>query len=65
MTKDHLIPKSLGGSDNYENFALACAKCNRRRSNILIEWFRKESYESHNRTSQVPGTGYCSNILLF
>jgi len=32
---DHLIPYSLGGSDNEENLVCACVKCNRLKSNLI------------------------------
>jgi hypothetical protein len=31
---DHLVPQSLGGSDEHENLALACRRCNERRYNF-------------------------------
>jgi hypothetical protein len=31
---DHLKPKSLGGSDDLDNLALACRRCNERRYNF-------------------------------
>lgn len=34
FTIDHLLPKSLGGSDEPENLALACRRCNERRYNF-------------------------------
>jgi HNH endonuclease len=34
FTFDHLLPQSLGGSDNAENLALACTRCNGRRYNF-------------------------------
>lgn len=34
FTIDHLIPRSLGGSDEYDNLALACRRCNERRYNF-------------------------------
>lgn len=33
FTVDHVIPKSLGGSDDVNNLALACRRCNERRYN--------------------------------
>lgn len=33
MTRDHIIPKSLGGKDCVENLRPACAPCNENRSN--------------------------------
>lgn len=35
FTVDHVIPKSLGGSDNLDNLALACRRCNERRYNFV------------------------------
>lgn len=34
FTIDHLIPRSLGGSDELDNLALACRRCNERRYNF-------------------------------
>jgi 5-methylcytosine-specific restriction endonuclease McrA len=35
FTIDHVIPKSLGGSDQIANLALACRRCNQRRYNFV------------------------------
>lgn len=35
FTVDHVIPVSLGGSDNLDNLTLACFHCNRRKTNRL------------------------------
>jgi HNH endonuclease len=35
FTFDHIIPKSLNGSDNIENLALACRRCNERHYNFV------------------------------
>lgn len=35
FTIDHILPISLGGTDNQENLALACFHCNRRKSNKI------------------------------
>jgi hypothetical protein len=34
FTIDHLVPRSLGGSDALSNLALACRRCNERRYNF-------------------------------
>ena len=34
FTLEHLFPQSLGGSDELENLALACRRCNERRYNF-------------------------------
>ena len=36
-TVDHVLPKSKGGQNNWENVALACAKCNQKKGNRLLE----------------------------
>ncbi|KAI9131389.1 HNH endonuclease [Acaryochloris sp. CCMEE 5410] len=35
FTIDHITPKSLSGSDDLENLALACRRCNERRYNFV------------------------------
>jgi HNH endonuclease len=35
FTVEHLHPLSLGGSDDLENLALACLRCNQRRYNFI------------------------------
>jgi hypothetical protein len=35
FTIDHIVPRSLGGSDDIENLALACRRCNERRYNFV------------------------------
>lgn len=36
ITMEHLIPKSLGGSNAFENLYLACRHCNKSRGNRLL-----------------------------
>ncbi len=36
ITLEHLIPKSLGGSNAFENLYLACRHCNQSRGNHLL-----------------------------
>ncbi len=35
FTVDHVIPRSLNGSDDLRNLALACRRCNERRYNFV------------------------------
>lgn len=37
LTLDHVIPKSLGGRDSWENLVACCSKCNRRKANKTCE----------------------------
>lgn len=43
FTIDHTYPRSLGGSDNFENLALACSRCNQRRYNFITGRDQKTS----------------------
>lgn len=46
LTIDHLKPQSLGGTDNIENLALACRRCNERRYNFTTGIDPKMQQES-------------------
>jgi len=35
FTVDHVVPRSLGGSDDVDNLALVCRRCNERRYNFV------------------------------
>jgi 5-methylcytosine-specific restriction endonuclease McrA len=37
LTRDHIVPVSLGGLDTWENVATACRACNHRKANRLLE----------------------------
>lgn len=39
MTKEHIVPKSKGGTKKLSNMALACIKCNRKRGNENYLYF--------------------------
>lgn len=36
-TIEHVTPRSLGGDNKWENYAMACADCNHRRGTISVE----------------------------
>lgn len=38
-TLEHILPKSMGGTDDYENLAMACSRCNSKRGNIDVDVF--------------------------
>ncbi len=37
MTVDHIIPKTVGGKDCWENLVCSCAKCNNKKGNMMPE----------------------------
>ncbi len=37
LTIDHIIPKSRGGEDTWENMVVACSSCNAKKGNTLLE----------------------------
>ena len=37
FTKDHIVPKSLGGKDHLDNYQTMCSICNHRKRNITNE----------------------------
>lgn len=42
MTIEHLLPQSLGGTDDSDNLALACQSCNSHRQSFPVaEWVRR------------------------
>lgn len=38
FTKDHIVPKSLGGKDKLTNFVTACSTCNSIKQNSTSSW---------------------------
>ena len=38
-TIEHVQPRSQGGADEWENYAMACAECNHRRGTLSVEDF--------------------------
>lgn len=38
LTIDHVVPKSRGGGDTWENMVVACSSCNTKKSDKLLEW---------------------------
>lgn len=37
LTIDHIIPKSKGGDNSWENLCLSCSSCNTKKGNKLLE----------------------------
>src|SRR3954470_21608669 len=39
LTRDHIMPQSVGGDDSWQNLATACAKCNHKRGTMPVLWY--------------------------
>jgi 5-methylcytosine-specific restriction endonuclease McrA len=52
LTIDHVIPKSRGGNNEWENLVTSCFKCNAKKSNMTPD-------EAKMKLTQKP---YCPNI---
>lgn len=37
LTRDHIIPKDLGGKDSWDNVITACANCNHKKDNSTLQ----------------------------
>ncbi len=37
LTIDHVVPKSMGGRDSWENLVTACQKCNSKKGSLSLE----------------------------
>ncbi len=46
LSIDHINPRSLGGTDDFENLALACRRCNERLYNFTVALDPKTNTES-------------------
>jgi hypothetical protein len=52
-TTDHLVPLSRGGSNDWDNLCLACAKCNQQRDNRLPDESAIPRYQvQHSQTAR-------------
>jgi hypothetical protein len=49
LTKDHVIPKSKGGSNRVSNLTCACTRCNDKKDNISIMIFLKNDIPRLNK----------------
>ncbi|MEO0470670.1 MAG: HNH endonuclease [Bacteroidota bacterium] len=53
LTIDHVIPKSRGGRDTWENLATACQKCNAKKGDLTLEQSEMEMSHAPFRPSFV------------
>lgn len=42
LTLDHVIPKSKGGKDTWDNLVTACKRCNNEKSDLTLEEYGKD-----------------------
>lgn len=42
LTIDHVVPKSKGGPDSWENLVTACRNCNHEKADLTLEEYGKE-----------------------
>jgi hypothetical protein len=47
MTKDHIIPRSVGGSNNFNNIQTMCCECNSTKQNEVNEKFIENARYSY------------------
>jgi len=50
LTLDHVLPKSKGGEDSWENLVTACKRCNNEKADLLLEELQRpypNAYRPH------------------
>ena len=57
LTIDHVVPRSRGGRDTWENLVLACVKCNVRKGNRTPEEAGLRLIRSPRKPSWIPHLG--------
>lgn len=70
-TLDHVIPRSMGGSDKIENLVLACEDCNQARGGIHGagsfkpgEPSRKKTKNDEHVRAYLPNADYVDEVAL-
>jgi len=65
LTKDHILPASLGGQKVMYNIIPACSKCNSEKSSYLVEeWYRRQDFFNEKRLMEIYRwvTGECYSV---
>ncbi|MBL7128224.1 MAG: HNH endonuclease [Ignavibacteria bacterium] len=53
LTIDHIIPKSRGGEDTWENLTTACIKCNNKKGDRILEEAKMVLYNNPKKPSHI------------
>ena len=53
LTIDHIIPKSKGGEDSWENLTAACIKCNNKKGDRTPEEAKMQLYNKPKKPSHI------------
>ena len=53
LTIDHIIPKSRGGEDTWENLTTACIKCNNKKGDRIPEEAKMVLYNNPKKPSHI------------
>lgn len=53
LTIDHIIPKSRGGEDTWENLTTACIKCNNKKGDRTLEEAKMVLYNNPKKPSHI------------
>ena len=73
MTTDHIVPKTRGGNDSWENLVCACASCNKKKGNhtlresemILVKRPRKPHFFSFIHSFvEIPDTRWRQYLFM-
>jgi 5-methylcytosine-specific restriction endonuclease McrA len=69
LTIDHVVPKSKGGEDSWENLVVACSSCNTKKGDTLLEQtgmkLRKKPRAPHNKIQFVLNTSSVSEWMEY
>ena len=53
LTIDHIVPKSKGGDDTWENLVTACVKCNNKKGDRSPEDAKMQLFKKPTRPSHI------------
>lgn len=53
MTVDHVIPKTMGGTDTWNNLVCSCSRCNNKKGNRTPEQAQMKMLKKPNRPSYI------------